>query len=94
MGKTLLDDPVASSKLFDRESSSGNRFIPYTAISNSVKSYLDKIGNVSISTDSVSTVGLLKETGRLLLRATESIAYEDIFFHVTDPSSHTQEPPE
>ncbi|MFT3908286.1 MAG: phospholipase D-like domain-containing protein [Ferruginibacter sp.] len=96
MGKTLLEDPVAASKLFDRDTATGNRFVPYTAVSKAVASYLGNMGNVSLSAD-MFPIDLLTEFKNLIVRIAQAeipFQYDELFFHVTDPSSFTEDPPE
>lgn len=94
MGKTLLQDPVAASKLFDRDSSTGNRFIPLRAISTLVKSYVNKLGDISITTTSFEVMQTIKNTLSALALGTELLNYDEVFFYITDPSSYSQNPPE
>ncbi len=94
MGQTLLDDPVAASKLFDRDSSTGCRFIPLKAISTQVKSYANKVGDITISTDSFHVMDTIKDVLSALAIGTEILNFDEIFFYVTDPSSYSENPPE
>lgn len=94
IGKNLLEDPVASSKLFDRDNSTGNHFIPYTAISAKVKSLMNLIGNISLTSGSFGAGDIIKDVLIGLALTAEAINYNDLFFHATDPSSFTQNPSE
>jgi len=94
MGNTLLEDPIAASKLFDRDSSLGNRFIPLRAISTKVKSYVNVIGDISVNTASFSGLETLKNTLSALAISMEVINFDEAYFYLTDPSSFTQNPPE
>jgi len=94
MGKNLLEDPVSASRLFDRDGSTGNRFIPYRAVSTLVKSFMNKLGNITITTGSFDTLETIKNTLSALALVTEGFDYDDVFFHISDPSSFSQNPHE
>jgi len=94
MGKSLLEDPVSASRLFDRDGNTGNRFIPYRAVSTMVKSVMNKLGDMTITTDSFDSLQTLKNSLSALALFTEGFDYDDLFFYLSDPSSFSQNPHE
>jgi phosphatidylserine/phosphatidylglycerophosphate/cardiolipin synthase-like enzyme len=94
MGKNLLEDPIGASRLFDRDGNTGNRFIPYRAVSTMVKSVMNKLGDMNITTDSFDSLQTLKNSLSALALFTEGFDYDDLFFYISDPSSFSQNPHE
>lgn len=94
MGNNLLEDPVAASKLFDRDCSTGNRFIPYRAVSTLVKTNIPKIGDIPIDATFFQVLNKIKDVISALAIPAEAFDFEEVFHYITDPSSFTQNPPE